>query len=84
MPYETVSELMDLLAQSDRVNETLTWKVAQWALGRPLTRGDAPALDRILEISQKESGSYPSVMAALVMSDLVQTTKTEMEETPIN
>ncbi|MDA0348387.1 MAG: DUF1592 domain-containing protein [Verrucomicrobia bacterium] len=84
VPYKTVSELMDLLAQSDRVNETLTWKVAQWALGRPLTLEDAFVLDRIHETAKKEGGSYPSVISALVMSELVQTTRTEPIASTLN
>jgi hypothetical protein len=82
--YDTASQLMDILAKSDRVSQTLTWKVAQWAMGRPLTAADAPTLDRIHEISQKEGGTYPSVMTALVLSDLVQTVRTEYEQTPVN
>ena len=73
-----------ILAESDRVSKTLTWKVAQWALGRPLTLQDAPALDRIHEEAKKEGGTYPAIMSALVMSELVQTTRTESSENNLN
>ncbi len=33
--FANASELMDLLAKSDRVAESLTWKVTQFSLGRP-------------------------------------------------
>ncbi len=82
--YQTVSQLADLLAESDRVSKTLTWKVAQWALGRPLTLEDAPILDSIHETAKKEGGSYSSVISSLVMSELVQTTRTEPSETTLN
>ena len=82
--YDTAAQMMDILAKSNRVSQTLTWKVAQWALGRPLTAADAPTLDTIHEISQKEGGTYPSVISALVLSDLVQTTRIEPIEAPVN
>ena len=75
--YKNSAELMDLLAQSERVRETLTWKVAQFALGRPLVAHDVPILDKIHESAQKNGGTYPSVITAIVMSDLVQKTRTE-------
>jgi hypothetical protein len=82
--YQSTAELMDILAESDRVNQTLTWKVAQWALGRPLTSRDATTLDSIHAISQKDGGTYHNVMTALVMSDLVQTTLTEPFDNQLN
>lgn len=82
--YETVAQLADLLAESERVSQTLTWKVSQWALGRPLTLEDAPALDRIHAEAKKEGGTYPAVIAALVGSDLVLTTKLEKPEDILN
>jgi hypothetical protein len=75
--YESVAQLADLLAESDRVSKTLTWKVAQWALGRPLTLADAPVLDSIYEEAKKEGTTYSAVLSAIVLSDLVLTTQTE-------
>ncbi|MDP7206774.1 MAG: hypothetical protein QGH11_14460, partial [Pirellulaceae bacterium] len=34
--YRTSAELMDLLAASPRMQQTISWKLAQFALGRPL------------------------------------------------
>ncbi len=75
--YQTSAELMNLLARSDRVSECLTWKVAQFALGRPLTATDAPILDKIHREAQKNGGTYASLITSIVMSDLVQMTRTE-------
>jgi len=75
--YETSAELMNLLAQSDRVSQTLTWKVTQFALGRPLTAADAPVLAKIHADAQAAGGDYASLITAIVMSDLVQKTRTE-------
>jgi len=76
--YRTAAELMDLLAGSDRVKKTITWKAAQFALGRPLAAVDAPAVDAIHEAAQRGGGTYTSLMRAIVSSDLVLTTRTEV------
>ena len=76
-PYKSASELMDLLAGSDRVRETLTWKVVQFALGRPLTSNDVPHVKKIHDTAMQNRGTYQDIITALVQSELVQTTKTE-------
>ena len=78
--YQSSTELMDLLAASDRVRQCLTWKVTQFAIGRPLVAADAALLDKIHESSQKGGGGYASLITAIVMSDLVQMTRTETNE----
>ncbi len=70
--FANVSELMDLLAGSQRVKETLTWKLAQWAMGRPLNARDAAAVAGIHEKATKAGGRYTDVMSAIVQSDLVR------------
>jgi hypothetical protein len=75
--FASSAELMDLLAGSDRARECITWKLAQFALGRPLTATDAPIVAQIHEPAQKNGGTYPSLITAIVMSDLVQSTRTE-------
>jgi len=72
VPFSSVAELMDLLAGSARVKETLTWKLIQWAVGRPLNAYDADAVREIHESSLKAGGRYTDVMAAIVQSDLVR------------
>ena len=79
VPYKTSAELMDLLTASDRVGQCLTWKVAQFALGRPLGQPDALALDKIHQAAQKGGGTYASVIRAIVKSDLVQKIQTESD-----
>jgi hypothetical protein len=75
--YGSTSELMDLLAASDRVKTCLTRKVAQFALGRPLTAADAPVLDTIHAEAQANGGTYEALITAIVLSDLVRTTRTD-------
>jgi hypothetical protein len=77
LTYDSTAELMDLLANSERVSKTLTWKVTQFALGRPLVSTDARVMDGIHKKSQEGGGTYASLINAIVTSDLVQTTRTE-------
>ncbi|MEC8973771.1 MAG: DUF1592 domain-containing protein [Verrucomicrobiota bacterium] len=77
VPYRSSAELMNLLAGSDRVQQCLTWKVAQFALGRPLGPADSRTLDKVHQAAQKGGGTYASLMRAIIKSDLVQKTQTE-------
>lgn len=74
--YQSSAELMQLLAKSERVRESLTWKVTQFSLGRPLTASDAIEVASIHESAQHAGGTYPSLITAIVLSDLVQMTGT--------
>ncbi|MBT6767569.1 MAG: DUF1592 domain-containing protein [Opitutales bacterium] len=70
--YKTSKELMDLLAGSDRVSETITWKLVQFVMGRPLGARDAIAVKAIHESAQTNGGTYQSLMRAIGESDLVR------------
>ena len=71
MSYKSSAELMNLLAQSDRVRESLTWKVTQFCLGRPLVAEDAQQVQQIHQESLKNGGTWQSLLTAIVTSDLV-------------
>jgi len=77
--YGATAEFMDFLAASDRVRQTIAWKLTQFALGRPLGPEDAPVLDSIHRESQKAGGTYSALIAAIVRSNLVQMTRTEKD-----
>ncbi|MEE2943197.1 MAG: DUF1592 domain-containing protein [Verrucomicrobiota bacterium] len=79
VPYKTSAQLMNLLAESDHVQQCLTWKVTQFALGRPLGQPDAFALDKVHREAKKGGGTYASLIRAILQSDLVQKTQTESE-----
>jgi hypothetical protein len=70
--YKTSAELMNLLAGSPRVRESLTWKVAQFAMGRPLGAEDARVIAEINKASPKGGGTYQSLVTAIILSDLVR------------
>lgn len=75
--FRTAAELMQLLADSPRVQESFTWKVAQFSLGRPLDAADAAGIVEIHRESQSQGGTYTSLMTALLTSDLTLMTRTE-------
>jgi hypothetical protein len=78
--YQSSTELMNLLAKSERVRESITWKLTQFALGRPLLSADARTLKEIHDAAQKNQGTYTALLTAIVMSDLVQMTRTEQPD----
>jgi hypothetical protein len=75
--YDTSAEMMDLLADSDRVSQSLTRKVIQFSLGRPLFAADAKAVREIHAAARRDGGTYSDLMTAIVLSDLVQKIRTE-------
>jgi hypothetical protein len=80
--YRSSAELMDLLANSERVGESLTLKVTQFAVGRPLGAEEARMVSDIHRTAQQGGGTYGSLMTAIVLSDLVQMSR--IEETASN
>jgi len=68
---------MDLLAGSDRVRQSLTWKVTQFCLGRPLTAKDVSNMVTIHEQAQADGGTWTALLSAILKSDLVLKTETE-------
>ena len=75
--YRSSAEMMDLLAASDRVRRNIARKLTQFAIGRPLVASDEPTIERIHQSSLEDGGTYGTLIKAIVMSDLVQTTRTE-------
>lgn len=74
--YESAAALMDLLAKSDRVRESLTWKLTQFVMGRPLVSSDVPTLKSIHANATGMGGTYAAAMEAILTSDLVRKTGT--------
>ena len=77
IPFNTSAELMELLAKSPRVQQNITWKLTQFALGRPMGGDDAATLEKIHQAAQAGGGTYASTLTAIILSDLVQLTRTE-------
>ena len=78
--YRSTRQLMDQLAGSERVQESMTWKLTQFALGRPLTAADAGVLQEIHAQAQRRGGTYRATMGAIVSSELVMLMRTGGEQ----
>ena len=68
---------MNLIASSDRVRHSITWKLAQFAAGQPLGAREVRVVEKIHRAAQKSGGTYASLITDIVLSDLVQTTRTK-------
>lgn len=77
--YTTSTQLADILAKSERVRQTISWKATQFALGRPLNAQDAPYLEMVYTQWQKNGGTYQELIKAIAVSDLVLTKSTASE-----
>ena len=75
--YNNSADLMNLIAGSDRVRSSITWKLAQFAMGRPLGARDVRVVEKIHRAAQKDGGTYANLITSIVLSDLVQTKRTE-------
>ncbi|MEO0448247.1 MAG: DUF1592 domain-containing protein, partial [Verrucomicrobiota bacterium] len=69
--YGSIGELMSFLAKSDRVQKTMTWKVTQFALGRPLTASDVSKVDAIHAESLRHGGTYAATVEAIAASSYI-------------
>jgi hypothetical protein len=75
--FQSSAQLMQVLSDSERVRESFTWKVTQFAIGRPLDAADAQEISRIHNVAQDNGGSYRALIAAIATSDIVRFTRTE-------
>ena len=57
----------------------MTWKLAQFAVGRPLGAADAASVRSIHQAAWKAGGSWSDLVTALVTSDLVMMTRTQSD-----
>ena len=71
--YKSSAELMNLLSQSDRVSHSLTWKITQFAMGRPLGAKDVSKVDKIHQRAKNNGGTYQSIIHAIANSELIHT-----------
>ena len=69
--YTNSAQLMKLLATHERIKQTITWKLVQFSMGRPLSQRDATIVDNIHKQAQQNGGTYSSVISAIILSDLV-------------
>ena len=71
LSYKNSAEMMDHLANSERVKETITAKLIQFVIGRSLTASDANNINQINNLAQKGNGTYESTMKAILTSEFI-------------
>jgi hypothetical protein len=76
-PFSTTAQMTDLLAGSERVRECAVLKYAQFAMGRPLAKGDGCSLAVVRQRLFGSRGSYRDLVVATVTSPMFQTTPIE-------
>jgi hypothetical protein len=54
------------------VGESITWKVTQFALGRPLGAGDVSSVNAIHKAALDGGGTYQALVRAIILSRLVR------------
>ncbi|MEL6107339.1 MAG: DUF1592 domain-containing protein [Planctomycetota bacterium] len=69
--FQDSAAMMKTLADSDRIRESLVWRLTQYAIGRPPTSADAPVIRDIHRRSQKSGGTYQTILTEIVASRLV-------------
>ena len=69
--FKSSSELMDIIAKSDRVMKTLVWKMVQFAMGRPLSAEDVSYVDKIYESAQNKGSTYKDVILSIALSEMM-------------
>ena len=80
--FESTDDFLTLIAAGEPVRRGLTRKLTQFALGRPLSAADEPAVQAIHEAAWSDDaphgpGSYRSLMTAIAGSELLLTAPTE-------
>lgn len=71
VPYQTTGEMIELLSSSDRVAQSLTRKLVQFCLGRPLDAADARMVDAVYENAGRRRATYQSIVNELLLYELV-------------
>ena len=69
--FENSQAFLRLLAENERVRKTITRKLAQFVIARPLVPADDPIIEGIHERGWEHGGTYAALMAEILCSDLV-------------
>jgi hypothetical protein len=67
-PYDTVAEMMQLLAGSDAARECIARKATQFAVARPLLGSDACSIDGLQASFAASSGTWRDLVTAVATS----------------
>ncbi|MEL6543694.1 MAG: DUF1592 domain-containing protein [Myxococcota bacterium] len=77
LPFETISEMMELIAANERTQECIVLKGTQYALGRTLTQDDACGLAEIRNTFLGSEQTYADLMRAIATSTTFRSVRVE-------
>jgi len=67
-PYQSASEMMSLLEDSDAVRECIAKKGTQFAVARPLMPSDACSVGKIFDSLEQSDGTWRDLVVAIALS----------------
>ncbi len=77
LPFSTIGEMMSLLSDSARLQDCLSLKAAQFAVGRLLLDSDGCSLVDMRDRFVPTDGSYQELIVAIALSPMVRTVRTQ-------
>lgn len=76
LPFSTIGEMMGLLSGSTRLQDCMSLKAAQFAVGRLLLDSDGCSLVEMRDRFIATDGSYQELIVAIALSPMVRTVRT--------
>ncbi|MBT8470128.1 MAG: DUF1585 domain-containing protein, partial [Deltaproteobacteria bacterium] len=76
IPFSTIGEMMGLLSTTPRLQDCMSLKAAQFAVGRLLLDSDGCSLVEMRDRFIATDGSYQELIAAIALSPMVRTVRT--------
>ncbi len=77
LPFSNVGEMMDLLGESARLQDCMSLKAAQFALGRLLLDSDGCSLVDMRNRFSTTDGSYQELIVSIALSPMLRTVRTQ-------
>ncbi|MEM6532892.1 MAG: DUF1592 domain-containing protein [Myxococcota bacterium] len=82
LPFESVADMMDLIAGHERTEACMVLKGTQFALGRTLTTSDGCGLAEIRDSFFASDGTYPDLIRSIATSALFRNVQIDSEVNP--
>ena len=77
LPFSNIGEMMDLLGESPRLQDCMSLKAAQFALGRLLLDSDGCSLVDMRDRFVATDGSYQELLVSIALSPMLRTVRSQ-------
>lgn len=77
LPFSTIGEMMTLLSDSTRLQDCMSLKASQFAVGRLLLDSDGCSLVDMRDRFIASDGSYQELIVAIALSPMIRTVRTQ-------